>query len=95
MKPIKISPKCKQGWPHYISAEGQWFPCWFTSHFHRYWKRDFFVVNKEKFDITKRRIEDILSDPILRELEKKWVSGDPEKIPYKCQKFCGDNIEKG
>ena len=94
MRKVKISPKCKQGWPHYISADGQWFPCWFTSHFHRYWEKDFFSVNREKFNLNKRKIEDILSDSILEELEKNWATGDPEKIPYKCLRFCGKNIEK-
>ena len=91
---IRISPKCKQGWPNYISADGQWFPCWFVSHFHRYWKTDFFFINRKKFNLNKRGIEDILSDPVLKELEDAWTSGDPKKIPYKCRKFCGKPLKK-
>lgn len=86
---IKIDPKCKGGWPQYVSSDGQWFPCWFVSHPHRQWKSDFFVVNKAHFDMNTKSLEEILGDPILKELEEIWASGEIEKIPFKCREFCG------
>lgn len=85
---MKIEPKCKAGWPQYVSSQGQWFPCWFVSHAHRYWKEDFFVVNADKFSLEKRPLEEILADPILKDLEDRWRSGDPARIPFKCREFC-------
>jgi hypothetical protein len=38
--------------------------------------------------MNRRPLEEILRDPILRELEERWASGDPEKIPFICKEFC-------
>jgi hypothetical protein len=75
-------------WPQYVSAEGQWYPCWFASHVHREWKKDFWVVNREKFDLNKRTLDEIFADPVLKELEDAWASGEPSRIPFKCARFC-------
>jgi hypothetical protein len=90
---IKIEPKCKNGWPQYISSQGQWFPCWFVSHAHRHWASDFFVVHADRFDLNQRTLNEILRDPILQELEERWASGHAERIPFKCREFCGASVK--
>lgn len=91
---LDIEPKCKNGWPQYISSEGHWFPCWFVSHVHRYWQEDFFNKNLSKFDLNVRSLEEILTDPVLKDLEEIWREGDPNKVPFKCREFCSKTSEK-
>lgn len=84
----KIQPKCLGGYPQYISAEGQWFPCCFASQRHEDWENDWFNRHRKEFDLTRKSLGEILGSPKLDELRRLWQEHDGRHAPYWCKVEC-------
>lgn len=83
-----ILPRCKTDYPHYISAEGQWFPCCFVSQHSEHSDKDWFFQNREDFNLNKKSLEEVLKSEKLQELEQLWRDNDGRGAPHWCQVKC-------
>lgn len=91
---ISIIPRCKKGWPHYISADSIWYPCCYVSTIHKFWSKDWFNLNKAHFNTKDKKLQDILDHPKLKELESLWHDERGRHAPYWCKKMCGRKGKK-
>ena len=86
----------------YIDWQGIYYPCSWVSHPFKtirskensskilLFENFFFEKNREKFNLNKRSLEDVLSDPVWRDLDKSWHS--KETMSLVCEKKCRNEI---
>jgi len=81
-----INPKCKNRVEHYISADGFYLPCCFIAD-HRYYYKSEFYKNKDKFDISKTTLTQVLSESITTEFYSTIELNKPAVCMYNCPKI--------
>jgi len=86
-KELKIVPRCTRDpqWSRNVgfTYQGYVIPC---LTFHSI-KNEWFEENKHKINMKERHIQDILNDPIWKDLQRLWET--PENAPRICSLYCG------
>jgi len=82
LQQVQMNPECSNGDTHFITANGYYTPCCYTSDFRSYYQTPF-GENKDSYDIRSTTITQVLHDPqtvnFMNNLEKIKV----------CQYTCG------
>jgi len=58
---VKVDPKCQTGHEHFIAATGHYVPCCYLAD-HRFYYKNLFGKEKNKFDIRNTTLTKLLSD---------------------------------
>ncbi len=89
----KIYPRCKADMNAiYVSAEGTVYPCcWLGNYPHSKHYREFHGDSQmEQFNVNKRKLSEILNDPLYHRVERNWDI-DPLQS---CKNFCSKPLAR-
>lgn len=86
-----IFPRCRYGEKGlYVDASGIFYPCSWMSHPFdmplKEGQKNLWLSHREKFDLTKRNLEDVLNDKIWEDLFETWES--PSSCYAECENKC-------
>jgi len=85
-KDVEIEPKCKKtNNDHYISADGYYTPCCWSSE-HRFFYKSEFWKNKDIYDIKKTTLSKLLSNEKTVNFYSNLETTKPEYCTFSCPK---------
>jgi organic radical activating enzyme len=81
----EIDPKCSTNDQHFISAEGRYTPCCFSSE-HRFYYKTKFYKEKNAYDIKETTLSAVLNYPTTVEFFKTIHIAKPDVCTFSCPK---------
>lgn len=85
-KDVEIEPKCKKtDNHHYISADGYYTPCCWSSE-HRFYYKSEFWKNKDTYDIRKTTLSKLLTNEKTINFYSNLETTKPEYCTFSCSK---------
>ena len=88
---VTIHPNCRSGQELFVSYSGHFYPCCVCALWETAPKSQYFATIRDRLDLNRRSMEDILSDPVWDELQARWNS--PNDAPVSCLRRCGVTAE--
>jgi len=84
-KSTEVDPKCQNGREHFIAATGHYVPCCFLVD-HRFYYKNLFGKEKNKFDIRNTTLTKVLSEPKVIEFYDLISKSPNLGCQYNCPK---------
>lgn len=94
-KNLNFIPQCQIGdWSWYVDASAILYPCSWVSHPHDMSDKDgvrnLLLTQRNRFDLSRLTLEEVLNDSIWQDFFVGWKSGAP--MFHECQLKCGNRL---